>query len=173
LRYRQHHRLDKGSESMKALQAPLLLAALTLAGCRATPPSPTETKVAYFVKHHITVGGRKDSNPIKPTADNIEEGKETFTSYCMVCHGLDGQNTGVPFASLMSPRIPSLALPQVQAYTDGQLKWIIENGIYPSGMPPSKGEFSEREMWEMVLYIRHLPKAGSLGDPPVYGGSAK
>jgi len=59
----------------------------------------------------------------------------------MVCHGLDGQNIGVPFAKTMSPPIPSLAGPEVQTYTDGQLKWIIENGIYPSGMQPSKGEF--------------------------------
>ena len=86
----------------------------------------------------------------------------------MVCHGLDGQNTGVPFATTISPQIPSLASPDVQSYTDGQLKWIIKNGIYPSGMPPSTGDFSDREMWEMVLYIRHLPKAGSLGDPAVY-----
>jgi len=91
----------------------------------------------------------------------------------MVCHGLDGQNTGVPFAATISPPVPSLALPQVQAYTDGQLKWIIENGIYPSGMPPSKGDFSNDEMWEMVLYIRHLPKAGSLGEPAVYNGASK
>jgi len=28
-------------------------------------------------------------------------------------------------------------------------------------------------MWRMVLYIRHLPKAGSLGEPTVYGGATK
>ena len=89
----------------------------------------------------------------------------------MVCHGLDGQNTGVPFATTISPQIPSLASAEVQSYTDGQLKWIIKNGIYPSGMPASNGDFSDREMWEMVLYIRHLPTAGSLGDPAVYSGS--
>lgn len=145
-------------------------AMMVLTGCRAKPPSKTETKIAYFTKRHITIGGKKDVNPFKATEDNIEEGKDAFTSYCMVCHGMDGQNTGVPFAQTISPQVPSLASPEVQAYTDGQLKWIIENGIYPSGMPPSKGEFSDREMWEMVLYIRHLPKAGSLGTPKVYGG---
>ena len=149
----------------------LLLTIAALTGCRATPPSPTETKVAYWTKHHITIKGKKDVNPIKATPENIEEGKESFTSYCMVCHGLDGQNTGVPFAATISPQVPSLASPQVQAYTDGQLKWIIKNGIWPSGMPPSTGDFSDREMWEMVLYIRHLPPAGSLGAPKVYSGA--
>lgn len=90
----------------------------------------------------------------------------------MVCHGLDGQNTGVPFATQLSPPIPSLAGKEVQSYTDGQLLWIIKNGIYPSGMPGSNGEFSNTEMWEMVLYIRHLPPAGSLGVPAIYSGSS-
>jgi len=156
---------------MKLLPTIVLLSILALTGCRAKPPSSAETKAAYWTKHHITIGGKKDVNPIKPTPDNIEEGKASFTSYCMVCHGLDGQNTGVPFATTVSPQVPSLASPQVQAYTDGQLKWIIKNGIWPSGMPPSTGDFSDREMWEMVLYIRHLPPAGSLGAPKVYSGA--
>ena len=156
------------------LAAPLLLAAtFALTGCRATPPSPLETKVAYFTKHHITVGGKKDLNPIKASETNIAAGQDLFTSYCMVCHGNDGQNTGVPFAKEVSPPVPSLASPEVQQYTDGQLHWIIKNGIYPSGMPGSDGDFSNNEMWQMVLYIRHLPKAGSVGIPAVYGGSAK
>lgn len=154
--------------------APLLLATTTaLAGCRATPPSPLETKVAYFTKHHITVGGKKDMNPIKASETNIAAGQDTFTSYCSVCHGNDGQNTGVPFAKEVSPPVPLLNSSEVQQYTDGQLHWIIKNGIYPSGMPGSDGDFSDREMWQMVLYIRHLPKAGTLGNPTFYSTSAK
>ena len=72
-----------------------------------------------------------------------------------------------------STRLPSLKSTDVQLYTDGQLKWIIENGIYPSGMPPSRGVFNDDDMWRMVLFIRNLPKQGSLGDPAVYGGSSK
>lgn len=124
-----------------------------------------------WTKHHVTIGGRTEQNPLQATADNVDQGKQAFTSYCMVCHGLDGQNTGVPFASEMSPPVPSLASKEVQAYTDGQLHWIIKNGIFPSGMPASNGDFSNEEMWQMVLYMRHLPKAGSLGAPKVYSGN--
>jgi mono/diheme cytochrome c family protein len=151
----------------------LLLIAILLTGCRAKVPGKTETAAVNWAKHHLTVGGRKNKNPVPARLENIADGKEIFTSYCMVCHGLDGQNTGVPFAETLSPAVPLLASPQVQAYTDGQLKWIIENGIYPSGMPPSKGMFSDDDMWRMVLYIRHLPKQGSLGEPAIYGGSSK
>ena len=155
---------------MKITKHPLALAilAVSLTGCRATPPNKTEAGLVNWAKHHVTVGGRKDVSTVKPTAANIEDGKQLFTSYCMVCHGLDGQNTGVPFADTLSPPVPSLASAQVQAYTDGQLKWIIRNGIWPSGMPPSTGDFGDKDMWDMVLYIRHLPPKGSLGSPAVY-----
>jgi mono/diheme cytochrome c family protein len=147
-----------------------LLSAMCLSGCRATPPGKVETKSVQWAKHHLTVGGRKNRNPLAPTAENIHAGRQAFGYYCVVCHGRDGQNTGVPFAASISPPIPSLAGSDVQNYTDGQLKWIIENGIFPSGMPASKGILSDDEMWLMVLYIRHLPPAGSLGDPRAYSG---
>jgi mono/diheme cytochrome c family protein len=146
------------------------LVAVVISGCKATRPGALETRSVNWVKHNITVGGRHDKNPFTATAENIDDGKQAFTQYCSVCHGLDGQNTGVPFADRVSPPVPSLASADVQSYADGQLKWIIEHGIMPSGMPPAEGLFSDDDMWKMVLYIRHLPPAGSLGEPAVYGG---
>jgi mono/diheme cytochrome c family protein len=145
-------------------------ALLHLLGCRAKPPGALESKSVQWVKHHVTIGGGRDRNPLTATADNIQAGKQAFGSYCVECHGRDGQNTGVPFAQTLSPPVPSLASHQIQSYSDGQLKWIIENGIFPSGMPGSKGILSDEEMWQMVLYIRHLPPAGSLGEPRAYSG---
>jgi mono/diheme cytochrome c family protein len=150
--------------------AAALIAAACLSGCRATPPGKLETRSVLWVKHRFTVGGKKDRDPLPPTAENIHAGQQVFGYYCVVCHGRDGQNTGVPFAAKISPPVPLLAGSDVQSYTDGQLKWIIENGIFPSGMPASKGILSDEEMWQMVLYIRHLPPAGSLGDPRAYSG---
>ena len=61
--------------------------------------------------------------------------------------------------------------PAVQGYSDGQLKWVIDNGIFPSGMPASKGILNDAEIWQIVVYLRHLPPKGSLGEPGVYGGA--
>src|SRR5215467_15127524 len=89
--------------------------------------------------------------------------RDAFSHYCAACHGLDGQSTGVPFADRMSPPVPSLNARQVQSYNDGQLKWVIDNGVSPSGMPGSKGILTDEEIWSIVTFIRHLPAAGSLG----------
>lgn len=147
------------------------VALLTIAACRVSQPGNSESSLMNGIKHEITVGGRSDRNPLGAGPEVVEQGKTAFGSYCIACHGLDGQNTGVPFAAQMSPPVPSLASKQVQEYTDGQLKWIIDNGISPSGMPASRGILSDEEMWSIVVYLRHLPAAGSLGEPCIYSGT--
>jgi len=146
----------------------LSIAVGLLCGCRVSPPGAVESRVVTFTKHHITVGNRSDKNPVASTPENLAAGKEAFGHYCIACHGIDGQNTGVPFADRMSPPLPLLTSPDVQRYTDGQLKWVIDNGISPSGMPASRGTLSDDEIWSIVLYLRHLPPAGSVGEPEMY-----
>lgn len=141
---------------------------MTLVGCKANPPSNLETRVVTYAKHHVFIGGAKQKNPLSYTHDNWQDGKDAFSHYCVACHGMDGQNTGVPFVDHISPPIPSLASTEVQSYTDGQLKWILDYGIRPSGMPGSKGTLSDDELWAIVLYLRHLPPAGSQGIPDIY-----
>jgi mono/diheme cytochrome c family protein len=144
----------------------VLVVALT--GCKAAPPSDLEQRIVTSAKHHIFIRNKEVKNPLPATAMTISDGKESFSHYCVACHGMDGQNTGVPFADHMSPPIPSLASKEVQKYSDGQLKWIIDNGIWPSGMPGSKGILSEDEVWSIVVFLRHLPPAGSQGEPEMY-----
>jgi mono/diheme cytochrome c family protein len=141
---------------------------VTIAGCKATPPGKAERSIMTWTKHRLSVRNKSERNPLPATAENIAAGKEAFSHYCIACHGMDGQNTGVPFAANMSPPVPSLSSPEIQSYTDGQLKWVIDNGLAPSGMPGSKGILSDEEIWSTVLFIRHLPPAGSLGDPAIY-----
>lgn len=148
--------------------AVLLLSLPLIRGIKATPPGAFEAHVMSGAKHHIFVGDKSLKNPLQASAQTLADGKEAFTHYCVACHGMDGQNTGVPFAEAMSPPVPSLASPDVQSYTDGQLKWVIDNGIWPSGMPGSKGTLSDDEIWSIVVYLRHLPPAGSLGEPEMY-----
>ena len=147
----------------------IFLGGISLCGCKAKPPAAGEARLMWSMKHHILVGNKKQANPIQPTPKAVADGREAFSHYCAACHGLDGQNTGVPFADRMAPPVPSLASANVQQYTDGQLKWVIDNGIWPTGMPASRGMLNDDEIWAIVIFIRHLPRAGTLGDPQMYG----
>jgi mono/diheme cytochrome c family protein len=148
--------------------AALELCALRLDGCKAKTPSPLETRIATFAKHQFLFGNKSERNPVNDSPQTIADGKEAFSHYCVACHGMDGQNTGVPFADRMAPPVPSLASAEVQRYSDGQLKWVIDYGVWPSGMPGSKGTLSDDEIWSIVVYLRHLPPAGSVGEPEMY-----
>jgi cytochrome c553 len=140
-----------------------------VAGCKATnPPGKLEATTVTFAKHHIFIRNKREANPLPPTHKTWNDGKEAFSHYCVACHGMDGQNTGVPFVDHISPPIPSLASAEVQSYTDGQLKWILDYGIRPSGMPGSKGTLSDEELWSIIVFLRHLPPAGSQGIPDMY-----
>jgi cytochrome c553 len=151
----------------------VLVVGIAMCGCKAGSPSKAENTVVNEVKHEMTIGGKDVKNPIADTPDAVKEGGGHFQHHCQICHGLDGQNTGVPFATKMDPAVADLSTKDVQDYTDGQLKWIIENGIKPSGMPGWKGILEDEEMWNIVHYIRHLPAKGSLGAPEIFKEEAE
>jgi mono/diheme cytochrome c family protein len=139
-----------------------------LTGCKATKPGRAETRLMTAAKQHLLIRGKGARNPLPQDAATVADGKKAFSHYCVACHGMDGQNTGVPFADRMSPPVPSLASSEVQRYSDGQLKWVIDNGVWPSGMPASRGVLSDDEIWSIVVFLRHLPPAGSAGEPEMY-----
>ena len=138
-----------------------------LTSCRAQAPGGTEAALVDEIKKQ-TIGGKDWKNPLPDTPENQTTGAEHFQHHCQVCHGLDGHNTGVPFANTMSPSVADLGDKSVQAYSDGQLKWIIQNGIRYTGMPGWTGVLEDKEQWAIICYLRHLPVKGSLGPPPVY-----
>ena len=147
--------------------ATLLLSTVILIGCKATGPGKVESMAANEAKR-VSIGGKDTPNPSPDTPETVETGKEHFQHHCQICHGLDGHNTGVPFAAKMSPPVADLGDKKVQDYADGQLKWIIENGIRFTGMPSWKGILEDDEMWALVRFIRHLPPKGAEGVPAIY-----
>jgi mono/diheme cytochrome c family protein len=145
----------------------LFVTVIVLTSCEANRPGDAETKLAAEVKK-MKIGGKDWQNPSPNTAEVVQTGKEHFQHHCQVCHGLDGHGTGVPFAAKMSPPVVDLGDPDVQQYKDGQLKWIIDNGIRFSGMPGWKGVLEDDEMWSIVRFLRQLPAKGSQGIPAVF-----
>jgi mono/diheme cytochrome c family protein len=156
---------------MRARAFPWATLLLELAGCGASTPGRLETAVVTVVKHQLTVRDAGRPNPMLATPALVARGRADYSHYCVVCHGLDGHATGVPFAATLDPPVPDLGSAAVQSYSDGQLHWILEHGLAPSGMPAGRGLLSDDELWRIVLYLRHLPPPGSLGEPAVYGGS--
>src|SRR5438552_3233061 len=104
---------------------------LVMIACKVGQPGKIESGIAKEIKKKVTIGGKDWKNPAPDTDAAVKEGAGHFQHHCQICHGLDGHATGVPFAAQMSPPVPDLESKDIQEYTDGQLKWIIQNGIAP------------------------------------------
>ena len=119
-------------------------------------PSSFETLVARSVRNlAIPSGERRQTNPLKATPDNLKEAREHFIKRCAVCHGIDGRGQTQVGRSLY-PRVPDLLSPQTQKLTDGEIHYIIANGVQLTGMPgwTSPHQETEDDSWKLVLFIR-------------------
>lgn len=97
----------------------------------------------------------KRPNPVPADRSSIERGRSLYQTHCTVCHGPQGRGDG-PAAAGLSPRPPDLA-EMAALHPPGDLAWKIENGRGP--MPGWKGILKEREIWDIVNFIKNLKKA--------------
>src|SRR5262245_51272391 len=102
---------------------------------------------------------REKKSPVPASAGAVQEGMDHFADHCALCHGNDGSGDTHMGKSLY-PRVPDMRRPETQDLTDGELFYIIENGVKLTGMPAWGGEeeHGANANWNLVQFIRHLPK---------------
>ncbi len=121
-------------------------------------PSNLQISVADAGKGFLIPGAYKSrTNPVQTSPDILAAGRRIYTARCSVCHGSDGKATAVTGAN-MFPRAADLTVQRTQGKSDGELFWLTENGLPHTGMPGWKNVLSEQEIWQVVTYIRELPK---------------
>jgi mono/diheme cytochrome c family protein len=98
-------------------------------------------------------------NPVVASPEVLSGAMEHFADHCAVCHANDGSGNTLVGRGLY-PKPPDMRLPGTQQLTDGELYYIIENGIRFTGMPAFGEESAgtgDEESWALVTFIRHLP----------------
>jgi mono/diheme cytochrome c family protein len=130
-------------------------------------PSQIEARLALKVRHWIISWEvRKHTAKELPAGpDTIGSGGMTFNGDCAFCHGQDGR-TPSDVGQGMYPRVPSLASPEVQQWSDAELFWIIRNGNRYTGMGGFGKSLSDEQIWDLVHYVRSLGSASPSGTQP-------
>jgi mono/diheme cytochrome c family protein len=143
--------------------AVLVLAALGAAvllrgGISALPePSALEARVARSVRSlAIPSADRQARNPIPATPEVIAAGLGHFADHCAGCHANDGSGQ-TAIGRRLYPRAPDMRQAATQRLTDGELFYVIEQGVRLTGMPGWKGPGSAEGSWHLVHFIRRLP----------------
>lgn len=124
---------------------------------RATPTA-FEAMMARNARHlAIPSSARATQNPVPPSADTLRDARLHFADHCATCHANDGSGDSMIGRGLY-PKPPDLRLAETQKLSDGELFWIIENGVRFTGMPAFSTPGAQDDSWKLVRFIRHLPQ---------------
>jgi thiosulfate dehydrogenase len=101
----------------------------------------------------------KEQNPISLNDANLIAGAHLYGSHCAVCHGTAGKDAPPPpIAKGEYPQPPQLAKHGVEDDPQGWTYWKIKHGIRWTGMPSWKDELTDRQIWTLTLFLKHMDK---------------
>ena len=124
-------------------------AALSFAGKRAVADDAPKPWVAPDDAKAV-------KSPLQPTPENLSAGEQTFTDNCVLCHGEKGAGDGLGAKAIKVKPADFTDKKLMGAETDGAIFWKMSEGRGP--MPAWKEVLTDKERWQLVLYIRKLGK---------------
>ena len=105
------------------------------------------------------------SSPLRQEPRHIKKGKvlshiKAKPIACKQCHGMKGKGNGA-MAFNMNPKPRNFTCKATMGeIPDGQLFWVIKNGSKGTSMPSYK-HLPDEKVWQLIQYIRSLPKSES------------
>jgi mono/diheme cytochrome c family protein len=124
------------------------------------PPTMVERWLAREARSlALPADAKSRTNPINNSPESVAEGRAHWADHCFSCHANDGSGE-TALGKHLYPPAPDMRLAATQQLTDGELFYIIQNGIRLTGMPAwSTGSaHDEEDSWKLVHFIRHLPQ---------------
>jgi mono/diheme cytochrome c family protein len=123
-------------------------------------PSGVERWIATRARSAaLPADARTRTNPFADSPEVRGEARTHWADHCAACHSNNGSGDA-EMGKHMYPPAPDMRQANTQDLTDGELFYIIQNGIRLTGMPSwgSGATHDEQDSWKLVLFIRHLPK---------------
>jgi cytochrome c553 len=110
--------------------------------------------IPYTIKDPKSAG--MPGNPLPRTNSVIMDGKQSFTTYCSVCHGVLGDGK-TSLTAAYQAKSANLNSQTFREYTDGMIYHTIVMG--KNSMKPYAADLSPDERWAIVHYVRALQRA--------------
>jgi mono/diheme cytochrome c family protein len=149
---------------MIGLVAGCFLAGLALMSGRGfsarAEPSRLEASLARSLRGVMVPRTVRDlRNPVEATTGLMKDALAHFADHCATCHGNDGRGA-TTIGKGLYPKAPDMQSADTQSLTDGELFYIIEEGIRFTGMPgwATGTPDGARASWGLVHFIRRLPQ---------------
>jgi mono/diheme cytochrome c family protein len=84
---------------------------------------------------------------MRANAEMREQGRNHWADHCATCHANNGSGETEIGRSLY-PKAPDMRGPETQSLSDGELYYIIRNGVRMTGM-------FDYETWMLAAFIRN------------------
>lgn len=97
------------------------------------------------------------TSPVGFTAGAIARGGRIYAANCVACHGDTGKGDGPAAARLR--RGEANLVQHLLERRDGDLFWIIGNGIPETPMPGFSGEIAPEAQWMLIQFLRAQAQA--------------
>lgn len=94
-------------------------------------------------------------NPFLNDASAVDVGLDHYKENCVVCHGVADIEPG-EIAAGLNPHPPRLRAAKLEDMTDGQLFYLIKNGIRATGMPGFGPTHTDDEIWKIAAFLRKM-----------------
>ena len=117
---------------------------------------PIDSFLGYASSRSISFHATDQTNPYANDPKAIAEALPHYKEMCVVCHSAPGLEPS-EIAEGLHPQAPDLSSPEIQNMSDGELFWVIANGIGSTGMPAFEHADDAVTRWKIVSFIRHLP----------------
>ena len=125
---------------------------VTKAGPRPVPALSIPVEgVAYIA------GNGAPANPVPAGETSLARGKQLFLTHCVTCHGAEGKGNGTVAAFFTKKKPADLTSAEIQSKSDGAIFLTISNGF--GFMPALNENFTVRERWDIVNFVRTLKAA--------------
>ncbi len=150
-----------GALSLLAVQ--VLVAGIVLTRARGLSAREDPTSIERWIARRargaaLPAGAKDRANPVRKTPDVLADARAHWADHCASCHANDGSGDST-MGKHMYPPAPDMRKSGTQDLSDGELFYIIQNGIRITGMPGwgSGSSHDEEDSWKLVHFIRHLP----------------
>lgn len=123
-------------------------------------PGAFETKMARMARRlAVPSTSIARQNPVPASPEALADGMAHYADHCAACHANDGSGA-TEMGRGFYPRAPDMRLPATQTLSDGELFYVIENGIRFTGMPAwgTGASSGEESTWKLIHFLRHLPQ---------------
>ena len=96
------------------------------------------------------------------TEEQLAQGKDIFTKYCLTCHGSGGKGDG-PGAATLQPKPADFTDPEHSSfYSDQGRIFLIKKGMKGTAMASWENILSEEEILSVYVYVNSLKNSGEM-----------